>query len=43
MMSTYLFGWVDWPFPIGCLIAGAVIGAVEYHYLQKDREHDKRR
>jgi hypothetical protein len=55
MMSTYLFaisfalvarivlGWVDARFLIGCLIAGTVIGAVEYHYLQKDREHDVRR
>jgi hypothetical protein len=55
MMVTYLFaaalalvgrivlGWVDAPFLIGCQIAGTVIGAVEYYYLQKDREYDERR
>jgi Kef-type K+ transport system membrane component KefB len=54
-MATYLFatvfaliarivlGWVDAPILIGCLIAGTVIGAVEYYYLQKDREYDERR
>jgi hypothetical protein len=46
VMATYLFasafalvarivlGWADAPFLIGCLIAGTVIGAVEYYYLQ---------
>jgi hypothetical protein len=37
MMSTYLLA-------AGfALVAGIVIGALEYYYLQKDREYDDRR
>jgi hypothetical protein len=43
LVGRIVLGWVDAPFLIGCLIAGTVIGAVEYYYLQKDREYDERR
>jgi hypothetical protein len=43
LVGRIVLGWFDAPFLIGCLIAGTVIGAVEYYYLQKDREYDERR
>jgi uncharacterized membrane-anchored protein YhcB (DUF1043 family) len=37
MMVTYLFA------AAFALVVGIMIGAVEYYYLQKDREYDERR